>query len=301
MSRDNNNINQVSYICSPMNYIGGKYKLLPQIEPKFPKDINIFFDMFCGGGNVGINASAKKVYFNDNLSYLIDLYRCFSKEETSFVIDHVNKRISEFGLSLTNTGGFNSLRALYNKERNPLDLFVLVAYSFNHQIRFNNDHQFNCPFGKDRSCYNPRIEANLINFVDRLHSIDHEFLSSNFDELDMGFLGKSDFVYCDPPYLITTGSYNDGKRGFTGWGKLEEAKLLKILKELDSRGVRFALSNVIDHKGRRNEMLADWVKENDFCVHYLAKDYRNSNYHTQNIGVTQEVLVTNYSCNEIHR
>ena len=27
----------MSYIQSPLNYTGGKYKLLPQIEPLFPK------------------------------------------------------------------------------------------------------------------------------------------------------------------------------------------------------------------------------------------------------------------------
>ena len=35
-----NDMNKI--ISSPMNYIGGKYKLLPQILPLFPKDINVF-------------------------------------------------------------------------------------------------------------------------------------------------------------------------------------------------------------------------------------------------------------------
>lgn len=53
-------------IQSPLNYTGGKYKLLPQILPLFPKDINCFVDLFCGGCNVGINVCAKKyVYSKD--------------------------------------------------------------------------------------------------------------------------------------------------------------------------------------------------------------------------------------------
>ena len=47
-------------IKSPMNYVGGKYKLLPQILPLFPKNIETFVDLFCGGFNVGINVEAKK-------------------------------------------------------------------------------------------------------------------------------------------------------------------------------------------------------------------------------------------------
>ena len=34
------------YIKSPLNYVGGKYKLLPQILPLFPKNIDTFIDLF---------------------------------------------------------------------------------------------------------------------------------------------------------------------------------------------------------------------------------------------------------------
>ena len=40
-------------IKSPLNYIGGKYKILPQILPLFPKNIDTFIDLFAGGCNVG--------------------------------------------------------------------------------------------------------------------------------------------------------------------------------------------------------------------------------------------------------
>ena len=41
-------------IKSPLNYTGRKYKLLPQILPYFPSNINTFVDMFCGGIDTGI-------------------------------------------------------------------------------------------------------------------------------------------------------------------------------------------------------------------------------------------------------
>ena len=37
------------YIKSPLNYTGGKYKLLPQILPLFPNEIDTFIDLFGGG------------------------------------------------------------------------------------------------------------------------------------------------------------------------------------------------------------------------------------------------------------
>lgn len=280
-----------------MNYIGGKYKLLPQILPLFPTNINTFVDLFCGGCNIGINVDAQKIIFNDNLSYLVDLYSIFKTESEENIFNHIESRIEEFELSLENEDGYKKLRQTYNTNRNPLDLFVLVAYSFNHQIRFNNSHEFNNPFGRLRSCFNPRMRENLTLFIDRLKSKSTYFNCQNFDMFDLTSLSKDDFVYCDPPYLITTGTYNDGKRGFTGWGKDEEVKLLSILSDLDKKGVKIALSNVIEHKGCKNAILEKWVSENNYHITYLDKSYSNSNYQTnKNSGTkTLEVLITNYT------
>lgn len=288
---------KVGAIKSPLNYIGGKYKLLKQILPYFPKDIDTFIDLFAGGCNVGINVIAKKYCFNDNLTYLIDMYKAFQNEKLNMVITHIKDRIDEYQLSLTNAEGYNKLRLLYNTNRNPLDLFVLIAYSFNHQIRFNNSHEFNNPFGKERSCFNPSMQKNLENFIQKIQSSETFFTSENFDKFSLDNLSKNDFVYCDPPYLITTGSYNDGKRGFTGWSMKEEIKLLEMLDNLTERGIRFALSNVIEHKGKSNTILQEWVNKNSlYKVNSLYFNYSNSSYHTKDRSknASKEVLITNY-------
>lgn len=153
-----------------------------------------------------------------------------------------------------------------------------------------------------RSCFNERIKQNLINFLNELKTKKIEFQANNFDEFNFSILKETDFVYADPPYLITTGTYNDGKRGFTGWNKNQEQKLLETLKNLDSKNIKFALSNVLVHKGKENELLKTWIKENNFYVHYLNKNYSNSNYHTldRNKNSTTEVLITNYKKEEIN-
>lgn len=287
---------QDGYVCSPMNYIGGKYKLLPQIIPLFPKKIRTFVDLFCGGCNVGINVRAQKVVFNDNLSYLIDLYKTFNTLDIKEILSHIESRIVQYNLSKTNEDGYKELRKLYNKERNPLDLFVLVAFSFNHQIRFNNSHEFNNPFGRERSSFNPKMKSNLYTFLKVLQNKSSEFVCFNFDKFDFSAYTNEDFVYCDPPYLITTGTYNDGKRGFTGWNDNEEIKLLNILSQLNEKNIKFGLSNVLTHKGKQNDILIEWVECNNFYVAHLNKNYSNSNYHTSDRSSqnTDEVLITNY-------
>lgn len=281
------------FIKSPMNYTGGKYKLLKDIVPIFPDNIDTFVDLFAGGLNVGINVNANKVIVNDQINYLIDLYKYFNNNTTEIVIRNIENIINEYQLSLTNDDGYNNLRNDYNANPSDEKLFVLVCYAFNHQIRFNNSHQFNTPFGKARSSYNIKIKENLVNFCDKLHNNNFEFLNKDFNELNLDSLGKNDFVYCDPPYLISNGSYNDGKRGFKDWTLTEEKQLLSKLDELNTKEIKFALSNVLIHKGKENIELIEWSKK--YNIHYLDKNYKNCNYHLKDKeSKTVEVLITNY-------
>ena len=43
------------YIKSPMNYTGGKYKLLNSLFGIFPNDINVFVDLFAGSMEIPLN------------------------------------------------------------------------------------------------------------------------------------------------------------------------------------------------------------------------------------------------------
>lgn len=285
--------NIVAYDKSPLNYIGGKYKMLPQLFKFFPKNINIMVDLFAGGCDVCSNIDANIIYANDINNYVIDIYKEFQKMTAEELITHIETTIKDNNLSITNKDGYIAFRSKYNasKEKNPLDLYVLVCYAFNYQFRFNNNHEFNSPFGKDRSCFNPNMKQNLIKFHENIKDI--IFTSQNFKDFDISSLGEGDFVYADPPYRITTGSYNDGKRGFEGWSEEDDLKLFELLDKLNEKGVKFALSNVTEHKGQKNEALINWKKK--YHTHRINYNYNNSNYHAKNTDkVTKEVLITNY-------
>lgn len=284
-------------VKSPLNYIGGKSKILDQILPLFPENIETFIDLFSGGCNVGINTKSKKVIFNDNLTQLIDMFNAFKANKIEKIISHINERMETYNLSLINEEGYKKIRDLYNKDKQPLDLFVLIAYSFNHQIRFNSNHDFNNPFGRERSSFNSSMKRNLEEFVLKLQQTNAVFTNKCFTDFDFSDLSENDFVYCDPPYLITTGSYNDGKRGFKGWSENEEKQLLEKLDTLNKKGVKFALSNVLEHKGKSNKILKNWIESNNsYVVNYIDFNYSNSNYQTldRDKRSTVEVLITNY-------
>ncbi len=281
------------YIKSPLNYTGGKYKILEPIFEAFPKNIRTFVDVFAGGFNVGINVDARQIVCNDQIMYLIELYQMFRSTDIREILERIQCLILKYELTQQNKEGYYALRSDYNKTKDLTELFVLACYAFNHQIRFNNSHEFNSPFGRNRSSFNGSIEKNLIEFCQALHEKNIEFSNLDFMELDYTGLGPEDLVYCDPPYLISTGNYNDGNRGFKDWKEREEQALLELLDRLHKQGTRFALSNVLYHKGLSNDLLIEWSK--GYQVHYIDRTYSNCSYQfKEREAVTVEVLITNY-------
>ncbi|MCI8454049.1 MAG: DNA adenine methylase [Lachnospiraceae bacterium] len=284
----------MDYIKSPMNYIGNKYRIIGQLERWFPKRIGTMVDLFCGGGDVAVNTAAARIIANDINVYVIRIFQSFQKLGLPGVLSYIDATIETWGLSKENKEAYLKFRDHYNNSsRNPLDLYILMCYSFNYQFRFNEAHEYNNPFGANRSSFNEVMRANLVRMIPRLMGI--EFISADFTRLDLTGLGPGDFLYADPPYLLTCGSYNDGKRGFKGWSDRDEQALYALLDRLDAQGVQFALSNVSHHKGKRHTLLLDWKAAHGYHMHRIAFNYDNCNYHANNRNaVTREVLITNY-------
>ena len=175
------------YDKSPMNYTGGKYRLLPQIMEYFPKDVNVMVDLFAGGCDVCSNFKANKIYANDINNYIIDIYKKMQSMPINDVLNYIDTTIKEFELSMYNQEAYLKFRQYYNQSqnRNPLDLYVLICYSFNYQFRFNNKHEFNSPFGRNRSSFNDTMRENLIKFRQLIpgqkeHRLMLESLKSHF-------------------------------------------------------------------------------------------------------------------------
>lgn len=298
-------------IPSPLNYTGGKFKLLDKIIPLFPKNIKRFFDVFCGGCNVGINVDCDEVCFIDNDEHLIHLYRTFQKLGLETVVDWIYDIIEQYGLSLVSRNGYDYYgcesstglgaynREPYNRLRRDFNesavfdykyyvmLYVMIVYAFNNQIRFNSDGKFNLPVGKRD--FNARMRVKLIAFIERLKTCNYQFKCRDFRQIDVSSLTSEDFVYADPPYLITCAAYNEN------WTETDELDLLAFFDTLNAAGVRFAFSNVLRSKGTENKILTDWLAENKYTAFHLKHSYANSNYHRANRdSESDEVLVVNY-------
>jgi len=294
---------------SPLFYVGDKYKLMKQLVNLFPKEINNFYEPFVGGGTVFLNIEAKKYFLNDIDKHLVNLHKfliAHAKNPEKFFND-VENIIHKYKLSHSykkdvvpgslkrefkktyyarfNKGGYEKLRTSVNnyKKNDPLILYILLIYGFNRMLRFNGGGKFNLPVGNVD--FNKNVVNALNAYFDFVHDKKISITSKDFKEFfsDKKYL-KNDFVYLDPPYLITSSEYNKF------WNQKSESDLLNLIDNLDKKGVKFALSNVTHYNGNKNELLIEWMKK--YKTHKIESNYIS--YHHNGKKKIKEVLITNY-------
>lgn len=112
---------------------------------------------------------------------------------------------------------------------------------------------------------------------------------SFFDYMDQEFK-KDDFVYLDPPYYNTNADYNKD------WTWELESKFIEFMEMLIRKGIKFMASNVIQHKGKRNEHLLNFIQKHGLHTHFPKIEYTNggSKNNNQDENDTIEVVIMNY-------
>ena len=289
-------------INSPLNYTGNKYKLLNQIMPFLNNQSIKFVDVFAGSGLVALNSDCNEIMLNDSNRITVSLLKYFKKNSSKKIIRDIDKIIIDYnltdthrkgnkvyleekheGLSKYNREGFNNLKKDYNNNPEIDKLFALIIFGFNHYIRFNSNGKFNVPVGKVD--YSTSLRQKTIEYTNAFKSKKVTVTCYDFRNKKL-YEDKSAIYYFDPPYLITQAPYN------AFWNETDEIDLLNLLTELDKNGYKFALSNVFESNGKKNDLLKVWSKK--YNVHYLDRKYLNSNYRKKNITVAKEVLITNF-------
>lgn len=294
---------------SPFFYVGDKYKLMPQLINIFPKTIGRLIEPFCGGGSVFLNTPASSYLANDNNKWMIKLHEFLVKQSKNR--DRFFKRIfdliREYGLSASYLGifapeelkkkyvktyyarfnkeAYARLKADFNADKTDLyKLYLLLIYGFNHMLRFNSTGEFNLPVGNVD--FNNNVFKSLNAYFDFAMNQSIEFRCLDFRAFfKKTIFNNNDFVYIDPPYLISSSEYNKY------WTKKEERELLSLIDELNAKGIKFALSNVFEHKGLKNGILIEWAKK--YNIFTVSSNYIS--YYDNSIKKdTIEVLITNY-------
>ena len=295
---------------SPLFYVGDKYKLMKQLVYLFPSEVENFHEPFAGGGTVFLNITAKRYFINDIDKHLVNIHKFLieSADSRNKFFSDVEKIVRKYKLSRSykediipaslkrtwkktyfarfNKEGYEKLRTCVNNnniENDPLILYLLLIYGFNRMLRFNGGGRFNLPVGNVD--FNKNVVRALNGYFDFVKGKKIKITSKDFREFfsDKEY-STNDFVYLDPPYLITASEYNKL------WNQQSESDLLILIDKLDKRGVKFALSNVTHYNGSKNDLLIKWMKK--YKVHKIKSNYIS--YHNNSQKKINEVLITNY-------
>ena len=275
---------------SPLNYVGSKSKMVSKIKSYLPSDFDTFYDLFGGGFNVGVNMPSNLIVYNDINYFVSNLISAFGSYDIYENLLYIRRVINKFKLEKSNAKTYQAARAYYNslpiKKRDPRFLLAIIMYGFRQQIRFNGSHEFNNPSGE--RWFNDKILEKFISFSRTIKEKNIVFQSEDYKNLLKKITDNKCFVYFDPPYKLTTASYNDGKRGFYGWDDKQEKELFSQIDEINKNGIKFMLSYVITHKGKINDNLLKWIIKNNYRKIDLGNLAGESGHKRQ------EVLIVNY-------
>ncbi|MBN2890286.1 MAG: Dam family site-specific DNA-(adenine-N6)-methyltransferase [Bacteroidales bacterium] len=297
------------YYRSPLFYVGDKYKLLKEIKPLFPSEIKRFIEPFTGGGSVFLNINASEFLLNDIDYYVYKIHDFLTEQAKNekLFFETIKQKIYEYGFSRSyledvvpqdlkdkyvktyfakfNKVAFQKLKEDFNneQEKDILKLYLLLIYGFNRMLRFNSKGKYNLPVGNVD--FNQNVVAALNDYFNLVNQKNINFYNLDFVEfLNIAKPQIDDFVYLDPPYLITFSEYNKL------WNEEKEKELVNYLDALNQNNIKFAISNVTHYKGKINKIFLVWAEK--YKIEKVKSNYIS--YHDNSNKTFEEVLVMNY-------
>ncbi len=252
----------------PLKYVGGKGGLLPRLVPLLPPRAprSIYREPFVGGGAMFWEVGGPNSVLSDANAELITTYCA--------IRDHVDAVIAELRTMPNDKDYFHMVRARDPAHMGVVQVAARMIYlnktCTNGLYRVNSKGQFNAAFGYYKNpgiCNEPRLRACSAALQGvRIFAADFEVALENAE--------PGDVVFMDPPYVPA--SATSSFVGYTAGGfthevvasstqsaqgglfaatavpaasqapvrkETDQRRLVRVLRELDQRGVLWMLTN----------------------------------------------------------
>lgn len=262
-----------------IKWSGSKRSQSEKILTFFPKDIDTYYEPFCGGASVLRRLLDSDIRVNhyicsDLNGGLIDLWNeiinnplevssYYKKLWNELNADDDKQRKKEY---------FANVRDRYNKEHNPLDFMFIMRTTTNGMPRYNRNGEFNNSFHVTRNGIIPEtFEKIIFEWSQLLKQNDVKFISCSYEDIKPI---ENDYMYLDPPYANTKGMY---------YGTIDYEKFWGYLRQLPCR---YALS----FDGKSGDIDNTWnVPKDIYTTHeYLLSG--NSSF-KRTIGKSNDSIV----------
>jgi len=225
-----------------VKWVGGKGRLLTQLEPLLPKGVQHMrhVEPFMGGAAMFFARRPERALLCDVNAALVNTY-CMVRDRVDEVIEALGPLAQRHDAER-----YYRVRERYNATRNSehgperAAMFIYLNKTcFNGLHRVNRKGEFNVPAGRYK---NPRILNDVGLRAASLQLRSALIFEDSFEAL-LANARPGDFVYLDPPYepVSTTANFTAYTKG--GFSRDDQTRLRDVYDELTRRGCKCMLSN----------------------------------------------------------
>lgn len=195
-----------------IKWSGSKRSQAENIISYFPKEIDTYYEPFCGGASVlrrllSSDIKVKQYVCSDLNKDLINLWNEIinNPRQVAFHYKKLWNELNKDDDKERKKHYFYTVRDRYNKEHNPLDFMFIMRTTTNGMPRYNRNGEFNNSFHVTRNGIIPdKLEKIVYEWSGLLNEKNVVFKSCSYEEIKAK---ENDFVYLDPPYTNTKGMY----------------------------------------------------------------------------------------------
>ena len=197
-----------------IKWTGSKRSQSNEIVSYFPKEIETYYEPFCGGCSVlrellDSDIKVENYICSDNNHDLIMLWKTIKM--TPSILSSAYRRLWN---ELNKNDDierkkylYEEIRNRFNMYRNPMDFMFLNRTCYNGLIRYNTEGDFNTSFHFSRKGIGPDKFDKIVNeWSELLNDNKVAFLTKDYRQINPY---ENDFMYIDPPYTNTNGVYTD--------------------------------------------------------------------------------------------
>ena len=195
-----------------IKWSGSKRSQAEEIIKLFPKEIDTYYEPFCGGCSVLRRLLSSDIKVNhyicsDLNGDLINLWNMI-KNHPDYLSDYYGRLWSELNADDDKERKkryFESVRERYNNEHKAEDFLFIMRTTTNGMPRYNREGKFNNSFHVTRDGIIPKkLEKILIEWSEILNKNNVEFKCCDYSSISSK---ENDLLYLDPPYANTRGMY----------------------------------------------------------------------------------------------
>lgn len=225
--------NELNMFQPVIKWSGSKRSQANEILKYFPKEINTYYEPFCGGCSVLRTLIESDIRVNryvcsDLNEHLIELWKAIKASPEVISEDYRDywNKLNEINDQATKRAYFEGVRDDFNyrlnNETRASQFMFLNRTCFNGLVRYNSDGYFNTSFHLNRNGIKPDVLKKIIfEWSDLLNKNNVEFRCRSYENVIPK--NEDDFVYLDPPYAKSVGMYN---------GAIYTDKLFDYLRKL---------------------------------------------------------------------